>query len=276
MNKNNVKAYLITESTVTAKPTIISDSKSDTTIIETILQEGDVPNRNKRIYPTSVLKAAMDSDYVKERLKTKSWYGEAGHPLKPDLDRQLYIDQSKISHIISEISFDKNILKGTVECAKTSAGKDMQGLIRQGSEVAFSMRGMGPISEKKGDILRIKAPLHVLTYDWVIHPSHKIAYMQNVLQESTMGMLLPEGYDERVLTEGVITPVLESQIKDYIMEESANVKQLVGQFEIDKHAIITLDESRQTLNIRQNGEILKVYIEDYVKNEIDDVILRMF
>lgn len=59
------------------------------------------------------------------------------------------------------------MLYGVVECAQTARGKDMQGLIRQGSQVAFSMRGFGPVSEKKGDITYIKAPLHILTYDWV-------------------------------------------------------------------------------------------------------------
>jgi hypothetical protein len=65
------------------------------------------------------------------------------HPLNPDVQRQLYIDQTRISHIITKAWFDGNYLKGIVECAPTAVGRDMQGLVRAGSRVAFSMRGFG-------------------------------------------------------------------------------------------------------------------------------------
>jgi hypothetical protein len=78
MEKENVKGYLISEDVVTCSPKIVSDKSGSPTVIEAILQEGDIANRNKRIYPTEVIKKAVASDYIQERLKTKSWYGEAG------------------------------------------------------------------------------------------------------------------------------------------------------------------------------------------------------
>lgn len=77
-DKAKVKGYLMSESSVLSAPTVVSDKSGEPTIIKAILQEGDIENRNKRIYPTDVIKKGLTSEYVQERLKTKSWYGEAG------------------------------------------------------------------------------------------------------------------------------------------------------------------------------------------------------
>ena len=78
MSSEKIKGYIISEDVVTSMPKIISDRSGCPTVIETILQEGDVQNRNKRIYPTDVIRKALTSEYVQERLNTKSWVGEAG------------------------------------------------------------------------------------------------------------------------------------------------------------------------------------------------------
>ena len=65
------------------------------------------------------------------------------HPLDPDIKRQLYIDQSNISHIIDKVWWEGNLLKAQVTAANTARGADFDGLIKQGSEVAFSLRAVG-------------------------------------------------------------------------------------------------------------------------------------
>ena len=89
------------------------------------------------------------------------------HPLKPDIDRQLYIDQTRISHIVVKPWFEGKILKGEVESANTHVGKDFKGLIEQGSSVAFSLRAVGPITENKKNYVEVKSPLSILTWDWI-------------------------------------------------------------------------------------------------------------
>ena len=78
LNAEKIRGYIISEDAITATPKILSDKSGSPTVIETILQEGDVQNRNKRIYPTDVIRKALASEYVQERLNTKSWVGEAG------------------------------------------------------------------------------------------------------------------------------------------------------------------------------------------------------
>jgi len=78
LRDEKIKGYIISEDAISTTPRIISDKSGQPTVIETILQEGDVQNRNKRIYPTDTIKKALTSEYVQERLNTKSWVGEAG------------------------------------------------------------------------------------------------------------------------------------------------------------------------------------------------------
>jgi hypothetical protein len=188
------------------------------------------------------------------------------HPLNPTVERQLYIDQSNISHIIKDVWWKGNLLYGKVETALTERGRDMQGLIRQGSKVAFSLRGFGPVCEKKGDITYIKDPLHILTYDFVIHPSHRPAYMTKVLQESS-------GFMRNELQEGYFIPLTESAIIDYLGTQSKNIKSLSEQYSFDKKNII--GKKKDLVYINDGTDILAVYLEDYINNELDDYLSHM-
>ena len=163
----NVEGFLITEAVVgTSIPNIISQN-NQSIVFEAKLQDAEIPNRNKRIYSRDALYNAINSPMIKEKMDRKTFYGEAGHPLSDDIKRQTYIDQRNISHIVTKAEFRGNDLFGIVETANTAAGNDMKGLIRQGSEVSFSMRGLGNVVKKEGEYTRVCDPLMLITYDWV-------------------------------------------------------------------------------------------------------------
>lgn len=80
---NQIKGYIINESpSVMTQPEIVSESKCNRVVIKTTLQDADARNRNKRIYPKSVLDKGLHSEYVQERIRTKTFYGEARTPIK--------------------------------------------------------------------------------------------------------------------------------------------------------------------------------------------------
>jgi len=166
---NKTIGYVISESTGKhEKPKVIDESSHDNIVtIKATLQEADEVNRNGRKYPKKVLDSGIKSDYIQERLKTKTLYGESGHPTQADVQRQLSIDHERISHIITEMKWEGNLLKGVIESALTPVGKAFGGLIKQGSKVAFSMRGTGNISESKKGYVEVKSPLKLFCYDWV-------------------------------------------------------------------------------------------------------------
>jgi|GEM_PF-2538964 len=266
--------FIITESAYSAKPKIVSD-KADVTVVETILQEAEADNRNKRRYDRGGLFGALKTPQIQEKLKRKTFYGEAGHPLASDdhdadLRRQTYIDQTRISHIITDLKFEGNLVKGMVESANTACGKDFQGLIRQGSEVSFSMRGIGGAAKRRGDITLIEGPLMIICYDWVVFPSHANAYMEKIIQESAQ-------VNEKILTEGKITPANMNELFSYIAESSKNVQELAeaAGFEIKKDGSNLFVAKDKMLSIREGGDILKVKLEDFVSTELDEY-MRLF
>jgi len=233
MEHKKIKGFLICESVSEPQiPVIVSNSKNNRVIIKTTLQDADVQNRNKRIYPKSVLENGLQSDYVKERLATKTWFGEAGHPLKPDLQRQLYLDQSNMSHRINDIWWEGNLLKGHVEAAATLRGNDFDGIVRSGSKVAFSLRAVGPITEKRGEATVVLDPLTIFTFDWILHPSHKVAYMDEIVSESTQNLLYESSND-------IFVPYSEDgSILNYIKEQSRNFKIIAESFEMNSDNLI--------------------------------------
>lgn len=271
-----IQGYLISESTSFSVPQIVRDSASEVTTnnpfsgtqIKVILQDGDVVNRNKRIYPTEVIKRGLASEYVQERLKTKSWYGEAGHPLSPTLERQVYIDQSNISHIILETEWQNNILYGLVETANTARGKDMQGLIRQGSKVAFSLRAYGPVCTKKGDITYVQDPLHILTFDWVLHPSHRPAYMQSIIHEDA-DIFERKNIERQLLESGYFVDLKENTTAENILQESTCAKKLMEQYEFGNNSKMAISNDHKQIFIKQNERTLACNIEDALKYDLD-------
>lgn len=76
MKSENIAHIICEVSEVPAKPKIVSENAGQVTI-ETILQTADTTNRNKRIYTKDGIQSGLESDYIKERLDGKSWYGEA-------------------------------------------------------------------------------------------------------------------------------------------------------------------------------------------------------
>lgn len=268
MKNGNLKGYIICESgSIAEKPTIISQ-KGDSVIIKVTLQDSDAPNRNKRIYPKSVLEKAIQSEYIQERLATKTFYGEAGHPLKPDLQRQLYTDQGNISHIITSMWWEGNKLKGIVESANTARGRDFAGLIRQGSKVAFSLRAIGPVTEKSGPHVIVKDPLTMYCYDWVIHPSHPTAYMEQVISESMkFGTTLSENSP-------IFAPYYYEEALDFIKNESVNFKLVADQIGYDTKSI-TLSEDAKKVILKDGDKQATVLVEDFIQKEVSSYMNKI-
>lgn len=240
---------------------VVSRSKDGPVVIEAWLQDGKKPNRNKRFYSESVLREAISTPFVQERLRTKTLYGEAGHPTEQSVQRQLSIDHTRISHIVSKMWMEDGVVMGRVETANTQCGRDMKGLIEQGSMVAFSFRGMGPIVESKKDYVEVKSPLSMCTYDWVVHPSHENAYMKKVVTESKAAgsaMSLSEGCS-LILPPGALA------------ESSPLVRQVAEIAGGDARLAVVLEGGTHASVRGKNGNAI-VRLEDHVREEIAHVL----
>jgi hypothetical protein len=243
-----------------AEPKIVSDTGSGGIVrFESHLQDTK-PNRNKRLYNEDVLTHAISAPAVQERLRTRTMYGEANHPFTTDLARQMIIDQTRISHIVTGLDGARGgVVRGQLETAATACGRDMRGLIVENkSTVAFSMRGMGGVRKVQGqDLVEVTKPLALVTYDWVTFPSHSGAYMDTASMKN----------------EGACV-VTMSQAAEYARDQSANVRSLVEQFELEG-VEYSLDESQMNMIVKSSQAIVKVFLEADIRSEFRGALLSL-
>jgi hypothetical protein len=114
-----------------------------------VLQKYDTPNRNGRFYPERILKREAEN-YKKTIAKGLST-SELNHP------ESSLIDLDRVSHIITDIWWDKNILMGKLKLL-TSPGFHEKGIVstkgdiaanlmRQGVTMGVSSRGVGSLKK---------------------------------------------------------------------------------------------------------------------------------
>ena len=244
-------------SVMAAEPKVVNDTGS-VVRFETVLQDTK-PNRNKRIYKEDVLSEAIQAARVQELLRTRNMFGEANHPFTTELSRQMVIDQTRISHIVTDIRPPQGgVVRGMIETAATRCGRDFRGLIVENkSTVAFSMRGMGGVRKVPGqDLVEVTKPLALVTYDWVTFPSHQSAYMSTDVKH-----------------EGA-APVTMRAATEYAKDQSGNVKALVEQFELE-NAEFHLTEDQMNMIIHSSQAVVKVFLESDIRQEFRQAMLTM-
>lgn len=236
---------LINELSEPVRPKITSMKDKDRPEIDTVLQETEILNRNRRFYETSDISEQVYCNRTIELLRARSLFGEAGHPITTNLTRQNSIDLTKVSHIITDIWMDGTTVRGKIIGAKNDLGKFFSKSILDGTKVAFSLRALGIIKETaKG--MKVAKP-KMVTYDWVIFPSYEKAYMTG-FSESASGVYLPDNYNdgknkliiESANYDGVVAlnkNKVSDKVFDYIMDESKNINDIVEQITIDEASI---------------------------------------
>lgn len=267
MNQN--EGFIVCEEYTASTPSILAEENKSITF-EAVLQEADAPNRNKRIYGKDVLAEALKAPTVQEKIAHKSFYGESGHPLSEDIKRQAYIDQSRISHIVTSYKWEGNILKGIVETAQTAAGYDMRGLIRQGSQVSFSMRALGNVIKEEGSYKRVYGPLMIVAYDWVTIPSHDKAYMTRTISE---------GYNPTsALNESMITFNMKD-LAAYVTHNDKRIKSICESLEFNLASDLSnvdIDRRNQLISIKEGNETLKLFLKNTLLEDMDNYFRMRF
>lgn len=271
----SILAYMISEQTYSGKPEIISTSeeinKTRSVKFNQTLQDADVKNRNTREYEKSALVEGLNRENVQELEQKKSWFGEAGHPIDPSQARQLTIDPKCISHRINKHWWEGNFLKGTIETALTPLGFNLKDLVtEQDVEMAVSLRAIGNIV-RNGNSIKVTRPMHIVTYDWVFFPSHKVAYKdKGYVTESALNL-----GNNMVMNESVFIPLGDDKEKalSYIKDQSVNFR-LVSELFGDFDHILLSDNNKQVI-LESAGEKVVLPIEKYISDEIDNYFNKL-
>ena len=143
-----------------------------------VLQKYDTPNRNGRTYPERILK--READRYKESISKGLSTSELNHP------ESSLIDLDRVSHIITDIWWDKNILMGKLKLLTSpgfhergivsTKGDQAANLMRQGVTLGISSRGVGSL-KKVGERNEVQDDFELICFDLVSSPSTPGAYL---------------------------------------------------------------------------------------------------
>lgn len=148
-------------------------------IFDAVLHSFGVMNRNHRSYDqANIWDCIQHDDYIQSMLRQNSWIGEIDHPAAKYKGEELTInrisnpDMERSSHYIRKPRMEGNLLIGTIQTdSSTDAGMNMAIKIVDGKIIpCFSARVLGALKNIGGKpVVNVRK---LVTYDWVLYPSH--------------------------------------------------------------------------------------------------------
>jgi hypothetical protein len=169
---------LITE--VTEDCAVLTEANEDgkkNYFIEGIFMQGDIKNRNGRIYPSGILEKEMKR-YDDQFIKTKRALGELGHPDGPS------INGDRVSHLITEMKRDGSNFVGKAKILGTPMGQIVKTFMDEGVKIGVSTRGLGSVKATKEGIMEVQNDFHLSTVDIVTDPSGPNCFVNGIMENT--------------------------------------------------------------------------------------------
>lgn len=149
-----------------------------------VLQKYNTPNRNGRTYPERILK--REAINYKKLIDKGVALSELNHP------ESSLIDLDRVSHSITDIWWDGNILMGKLKLLTSpgfhergvvsTKGDQAANLLRQGVTLGISSRGVGTL-KKVGEQNEVQDDFELICFDLVSSPSTPGAYLFTDVKE---------------------------------------------------------------------------------------------
>jgi len=167
---------LIREEIETAKVTITEGKNGKKShFIEGVFLQGEIKNRNGRMYPISTLQReakAYNSKYIEKGRAL----GELGHPDGPT------INLDRVSHLITSLKQEGNNYVGKARLLDTPMGNIAKNLIDEGVKLGVSSRGLGTIRERDGVKVVMDDFMLATAADIVADPSAPDAFVNGIME----------------------------------------------------------------------------------------------
>ena len=167
---------LIREEIETAKVTITEGKNGKKNhFIEGVFLQGEIKNRNGRMYPISTLQreaASYNSKYIEKGRAL----GELGHPDGPT------INLDRVSHLITSLKQDGNNYVVKARLLDTPMGNIAKNLIDEGVKLGVSSRGLGTIRERDGVKVVMDDFMLATAADIVADPSAPDAFVNGIME----------------------------------------------------------------------------------------------
>ena len=144
--------------------------------IEGVFLQGNIKNRNGRMYPSEVLRKEVGR-YNENHIQTGRALGELGHPEGPT------VNLDRVSHKIISLRESGSNFVGKAKILNTPMGKIASSLIEEGVKLGVSSRGIGSLRPTKEGINVVGEDFMLATAaDIVADPSAPDAFVEGIME----------------------------------------------------------------------------------------------
>ena len=167
---------LITEEITSVKFITEGKGAKKKMYIEGVFLQGDLKNRNGRMYPVATL-AKEVGRYNESFVKKGRAVGELGHPDGPT------VNLDRVSHKIVSLEQKGNNFIGKAQLLETPMGKIAKSLIAEGVTLGVSSRGIGTLKEDRNGVKVVGEDFQLATAaDIVADPSAPDAFVNGIME----------------------------------------------------------------------------------------------
>ena len=167
---------LITEEVSKVKFIVEGKGAKKKMYIEGTFLQGEIKNRNGRMYPIETL-AKEVGRYNESFVKKGRALGELGHPEGPT------VNLDRVSHKITSLVQEGNNFRGKAQLLSTPMGKIAQNLIGEGVTLGVSSRGVGSLKEDLHGCKVVGEDFMLATAaDIVADPSAPDAFVSGIME----------------------------------------------------------------------------------------------
>jgi len=186
--------------------------------IEGVFLQGEIKNRNGRMYPMETL-AKEVARYNEAFVQKGRALGELGHPDGPT------VNLDRVSHKITSLVQEGNNFKGKAQILETPMGKIAKSLLDEGVMLGVSSRGVGSLKmTNEGHKIVGEDFMLATAADIVADPSAPDAFVQGIMEGK-----------EWVWEGGILREKLAEQTEK-------RINTLVGQKALEEHKLNLFNE----------------------------------
>ena len=143
--------------------------------IEGVFLQGEIKNRNGRVYPMDTLSREVGR-YNESFVQKGRALGELGHPDGPT------VNLDRVSHKIVSLKQEGNNFRGKAQLLETPMGKIAKSLISEGVTLGVSSRGVGSLREDRGVKYVGEDFMLATAADIVADPSAPDAFVSGIME----------------------------------------------------------------------------------------------
>ena len=144
--------------------------------IEGVFLQGNIKNRNGRMYPMETLRKEV-SRYNESNVQSGRALGELGHPDGPT------VNLDRVSHKIVSLKESGDNFIGKAKILSTPMGKIASALVEDGVKLGVSSRGIGSLKQTREGVNIVGDDFMLATAaDIVADPSAPDAFVEGIME----------------------------------------------------------------------------------------------